>query len=668
MQKPEFGALPLKMLTALLLSATLAACGGGDSGSRLGNVNDGDIGGNGNANGANGNGNGSENEPAQLGRGSTDSFVAGEIEVGIGDSALSPGGSTTLAVTMVNSAGELISNSVDINFNSDCIAAGSSVLIQNGEDIGSTVSTNNGRAEITYRANGCTGDDQITARATYQGVSAGSARTTINVESDTVQTVQFMGAEPDLISLKGTGGLETSKITFQVKGVTGSPMRGVDVSFTLSPAGTGGLALVETSDTSNGNGEVSTTVQAGTTPTSVRVTATTATDVGDISTQSSELVVSTGIPDQNSASLSASDLHPIAWNYDGIESELTIRLADAFNNPAPDGTAVTFTTSGGAIGSSCTTVDGACTVTWKSQNPRPQPSQGFIITESPLGVRCPDGPVDETRNCRPGRVKVLATTQGNESFTDLNNNGAYDHETDIFLSDNSSGQCDPNRPRSYADVDDAGCDDLGTAYLDKNFNGVRDSNEEIVVLSPDEGNDGSDYRPGDGIYNGVLCSDASREAGACNKDSVTVRDDILLVMSCTSPYLITEEDPDTGNTFTRLPGQQDVALEPGQSKTITMLLADCNGNGMPAGTTLSLNDNLAENVEAEIFPDGELTGSAEPGTISVTIKADDDPNNPASGTVFVSITAPTPDGEVTTSPGGIGISPIIPPPEEEEAP
>ncbi len=638
MHKPEFRTLPLKTLAALLLGLTLTACGGGDSGSRLDNIGDDNPGGD---NGG-GDGPGDENEPAQLGRGSADSFVAGEIEVGLPEgNSLSPGGSTTLAVTMVNSDGELVTSSVEVSFNSDCLASGRSVLTANGEEIGTTVSTNNGRAEVTYTANGCVGADQITARATYEGLSAGSARATIDVASDTVQTVEFVGAAPEVIGLKGTGTQETSKVTFRVVGSTGSPIRDVDVDFSLTPAGTGGLSLVNTSATSNAAGEVSTTVQSGTFATSVRVTATIETEGQSISTQSSRLVVSTGIPDQNSISVAASDLHPVSWNYDGVESEITIRLADAFNNPAPDGTAVTFTSSGGAIDSSCTTEGGACTVTWRSQSPIPNPSAGFEITDD-MDIVC--GPT-ANGTCRPGRVKVLATALGNESFTDLNSNGVYDHETDIFLSNNSAGQCDPNRPAPYAEVDEDGCDDLGSAYLDKNFNEDYDSNEEIVVLSETEASDGASYANGDGIYNGVLCSDASLQAGQCNRDAVTIRDDLMLVMSCHSPYTM----PDG-----RLPGQNDVTLAPGETTTVTVLLADCNGNGMPAGTTMDLNIQ-GDGFEADTSLSNALAGSSEPTTVTIFITADAE--EPASGAILMEIIAPTPGGEVGSTPAAIGVSP-----------
>ncbi|WP_051235481.1 hypothetical protein [Marinimicrobium agarilyticum] len=638
MHKPESRTLPLKTLAALLLGLTLTACGGGDSGSRLDNINDGNTGG---GNGGGDDGPVGENEPAQLGRGSADSFVAGEIEVGLPEgSSLAPGGTTTLVVTMVNNNGELVTSAVDVSFNSDCLASGRSVLTSNGEEVGTTVSTNNGRAEVTYSANGCVGADQITARATYEGLSAGSARATIDVASDTVQTVEFVGAEPEVIGLKGTGTQETSTVTFRVLGSTGSPVRDVDVDFSLTPAGIGGLSLVNTTATSNAAGEVSTTVQSGTFATSVRVTATIEAETGNISTQSSRLVVSTGIPDQNSISVAASDLHPVSWNYDGVESQITIRLADAFNNPAPDGTAVTFTSSGGAIDSSCTTEGGACTVTWRSQSPRPRPSAGFEITDD-MAIIC--GPTADGA-CRPGRVKVLATALGNESFTDLNSNGIYDHSTDIFLSDNSEGQCAPNRPAPYAEVDEDGCDDLGSAYLDKNFNEDYDSNEEIVVLSDTEASDGSSYAAGDGIYNGVLCSDASQQAGECNRDAVTIRDDLMLVMSCHTPYTMADG---------RLPGQNDVTLSPGETTTVTVLLADCNGNGMPAGTTMDLNIQ-GDGFEADTSLSNELVGSSEPATVTIFITADDE--EPASGAILMEITAPTPGGDVGTIPAAIGVS------------
>src|SRR5690606_28291881 len=100
--------------------------------------------------------------------------------------------------------------------------------------------------------------------------------------------------------------------------------------------------------------------------------ATVQTPDGPISTQSDKLTITTGIPDYDSFSLSAEQLNPEAWNVDGVAVQVTARLADRFNNPVPDGTAVAFNIEGASIGSECTTTAGACSVTWVSQDPRPE--------------------------------------------------------------------------------------------------------------------------------------------------------------------------------------------------------------------------------------------------------------------------------------------------------
>src|SRR3546814_5491174 len=75
-------------------------------------------------------------------------------------------------------------------------------------------------------------------------------------------------------------------------------------------------------------------VQAGSVHTAVRVKAE-ATDPSSgqtISSQSEQLVVTTGLPDQNSFSLSATKL-AINGNCDGASTTLNIRAADRYNNP-----------------------------------------------------------------------------------------------------------------------------------------------------------------------------------------------------------------------------------------------------------------------------------------------------------------------------------------------
>lgn len=636
-----FGSNASKLASVLFLASTLAACGGGSKGNALDNVG--------------GNGGGGGNTIAQIGNGTGANFVSGEIGVGIEGNALSAGGTTLLTVTVVND-GALITDVVGVTFNSPCFAAGEALLTpQNSSDGEDTniVQTSNGQATIRYTANGCVGADDITATTNYGG-SVISASASIEVAADTVSSLSYIDASPQFISLKGTGGDESTTIRFRVRGSTGAPMKDVPVSFALNTTA-GGLQLVNNTATSGTDGYVSTTVQSGTVPTSVRITATT--DTG-ISTQSSEVVVSTGLPDQNSMSIAASLLAPNAWNYNGVTSSITVNVADAFNNPAPDGTPVYFTTNGGAVNSACLVQSGgdgdedtagSCSVTWQSQNPRPFAVESFIIDEENLLILCPDGNVAGTNGseCRDGRLKVVATTIGNESFIDTNGNGLYDPGTDVFYTAESPEgntvareiNCRRNVPVSgsashgtNSNTGAFGCDDLGDPYIDRDLNGEYNVTEEIATINEEVD---QQYNEGDGIYNGVLCRADDEAAGLCSRDTVLVRDDLTLVMSCDEPLTI-------GG---RLPGQPttpvDVPL--GATVSVSMLLADCNGNGIPGGTELSLDFTGSGVSSAEVYPNGELASSQEPGVIQVVFVGSQ--SQLASGLAALSVETPNPFGE-----------------------
>lgn len=122
------------------------------------------------------------------------------------------------------------------------------------------------------------------------------------------------------------------------------PLSGVTVNFELNTY-VGGLALSKTSSLSDGDGEVSVTVQAGEVATVVRVLATV--DDGDgnpVTTVSDLLTVTTGLPDQNSISLSVSGSFVVGggFNTDELTRNVTVAMADKFNNPVVDGTAAIF--------------------------------------------------------------------------------------------------------------------------------------------------------------------------------------------------------------------------------------------------------------------------------------------------------------------------------------
>lgn len=646
------------IVSAAALSLLLSACGGGgDSPLVTGPGNSSSV----------SSGTVDTTTPTSIGLGSGADFVAGQIGVGIGNTTLSPGGTTTLTINVVSPTNTLVTNPVNVTFNSVCVASGEAIL-KNGTTVTNSVATNNGQATITYTANGCVGNDEITASASLAG-SAKTARATLNIASDTIHTVSFVDATPDWVNLKGTGDNEVSVIRFRVMGVTGAPMKGVDVSFKLNTE-VGGLKLTNDTSKTDSAGHAATTIQAGTVATAVRVTATA--NGTDISTQSSQLFVSTGIPDQDSMSLSATELFPTgAWNYDGIESQLTIRMADAFNNPPPDGTAVTFTTEGGAIESGCVTVNGACTVKWNSQAPRPtrnssNNSPERILCVDSAGARLNSTAYQACARERAGRVTILATAIGNESFIDTNGNGFYDLGVDIFKShryytdknhpdydEQYANECDANVPASSAKTPaNSGvksCDDLVEAYLDKNENKTRDPDEEFVDFNFGNSNGDNAYSHENGMYNGVLCQ---IEGDGCTKNGVSIRDDLVLVMNSTNMLSRNGTFPFINKNITlKATASSSSASSAGSGavgpdrKITWFWMADENGHGLPAGTTLDLETDSLKNAEATISFKGPLAASYDPTMVDINVIAGS--TGIPSGSFNVKITVPTPDGSIS---------------------
>ncbi len=401
--------------------------------------------------------------------------------VSLGLATISYGGSTSVTVTVKDANGNpFTAQSVEVSFTSVQAAAGKATIT-------SKVNTNtaNGTATATYQANTNTGADTITA-----SISGSSVQANITVNALNAQSITFVSATPTNIGLKGMGGLgitETSTVVFKVLDTSGQPKANQQVDFALNTQ-VGGLSLLSSSASSDSGGLVSTVVQSGTFATPVRVTATLRGLSPAISTQSDQLVVSTGVPAQDGFSLSIVTLNPECYSIDGITDLVTVRLSDHFHNPVPDGTAISFTTNGGSITPSCTTVGGACTVTWTSQNPRPA-----------------------VPGINPGRVTILAYAVGEEAFTDLNGNG---------VADAGEFTDDPE------------------AYRDDNENGVRDANEPFIDFNGNGAFDGPD-----GCYNGVL--QGSAYVGKCAR-SKNVFSNLHIVMA-TSAATITNT---AGNTIT----------------------------------------------------------------------------------------------------------------------
>ena len=545
---------------------------------------------------------------------------------------LSAYGTASVSVNILNN-GVLYTTPMAVAFTSACAASGKASLTP-------SVTSVNGTASATYLDNGCnnaTPGDSITATLS----NGASASANLPINSPSVGSIQFVSVAttpattPPTITLKGTGGLsrsETARVTFRVVDNAGNPIGSKLVNFSLNTA-QGGLSLSATSATTDpSTGYAVTNVQAGTVSTVVRVTATTAAATGTLSTQSDQLVVSTGIPAQDSISVAATTLNIEGLDYDGTQTTLTVRMADHFHNPVPDGTAVYFTSEGGVVSPSCTTVGGACTATLTSQALRPS----------------------------NGRVTVLARAIGEEAFTDLNGDGVVNSLTEMIDANGAST-------------------DVGDAFVDYNENGVRDSNEPYFdfagkgyYTAPKNATGGDVAHLSDGLYRGVLCN--GDPAVCSSQKSIDVRARQVIIFSGSDAKVTI-----FGNNVVTISGTTTIALPPcttgggvGAPTSFSVNIADRNGNAMPVGSTVifSADNGIITSETSKVVLD-TASCNAGPGcpatalpleSYLVTMKSDasytpadattDPPtqasctNANSSGTFTVKVT--TPRGIITT--------------------
>jgi len=560
------------IVTVLLLvacNADPALVGGGTGGTGGGGTGGGGTGG-----GGTGGGGGATSR--FLGSGTGGGFVDGIIAVS--QTSLQAGGSASVTVNLVDINNNLAADDISVTFSSPCVASGLANIVEN------PVTTNTGTATATYSATGCSGTDDVTATANVNSEIL-TATTTFTVAAASVGSIEFVSAEPDNIGLLGTGGIgrqETSTVRFRVTDATGGPVAGSTVDFTLNTT-IGGINMSPTSVTSDVAGLAQTVVSAGSVATSVRVTATVNPSSPVIATQSDQLTITTGIPDNDSVSVSMGCVNLEAWGYDGQATDVSVRLSDRYNNPVPDGTAVTLSTEGGQVGGSClteTTLTGAgvCTVTWVSQAPRP-----------------PDG-----------RVSIIATAIGEESFVDMDSDGQFNGV------DQAIAIGEP-----FRDDNENGVHDVGEVFSDFNSNGTRDNETHPDYVG----------------FNGLLCDAATAVETCSANDTLFVSDQAIMVMSASSATM-------TDNVG----GVLDISLGVG---TVLVTIGDNKGNlttpqPMPGGTSVKAvtSNGIMVGVNSYVFPCSNFDG---PLTFPFSVERDVAPDNGV-----MTIVVETPTGQIST--------------------
>ena len=261
-------------------------------------------------------------------------------------------------------------------------------LLKFSPDAKTALTTSEGIASLEVRA-----ADQTRTGATTISVGATVAKTiitaskvlevtnapvTIGVPVDPqalATAINFVSTDPadKAIVLKGAGGngrTETGILNFRVVDKNGTPVKGVVVDFVVNPSTDVVLNIAQSK--TDGDGIVTTSVSSKLVPTAVVVKATVAGK--SITSQSDQLKVTTGLGVQIGFEI-LPEVYDLDGGLSGDSTPITARLVDSNSNPVADGVPVVMVATGGKIGTSsaggCNTVNGACTVIFEVQEPRP---------------------------------------------------------------------------------------------------------------------------------------------------------------------------------------------------------------------------------------------------------------------------------------------------------
>lgn len=531
------------------------------------------------------------------------------VEGSIGSSAevdgqviISAGATVGFSVALVDENDNRLQTPTPVSFTSNCVTNGQAT-------IDASVTTINGIASATFEDINCAGSsgnsDQIIASVVINNTTLTITRE-LTIQPENIGSLSFISATPNEIVLSGTGGQNSASVStlvFQVNGELGNPLAQQEVNFSLNTSA-GGLTLSPTSGLTNSSGQVSTRVTAGSVPTAVRVTArATGTDGSTIRTQSDLLSVNTGLPDQNSFSMSSSLLNPEAFEFDGQTATITVRLADSFNNPVPNGTTVNFTTEGGQIESTCSTGEdsdgniaansantGTCSVTWTSANPRPNDH----------------------------RITILATAIGHETLFDSNGNNAYDDADGAPILDSSDAGF------SVSQYGQTGFVDMSEAWRDDNEDQVRDASEVFI----DYNNDGT-FNSADGLFSGPQCTSETL-CGENESATLHVRKALVMIMSGSSAlwrlYMAPAGDTDyfsdaniAATNDPDITATGNLTIPEGESRQVTLVYYDEAGQLLPSGTQVGvLNSDNTIGTTVDTVPNtNRRENNAVPGSVII---------------------------------------------------
>jgi hypothetical protein len=274
-----------------------------------------------------------------IGRGSAGTFESNLLAVQV--PALSAGGITNITASVVDitkSNALISSQSYAVIFSSNCEGK----TPEKAKFTPKEVITTTGEVSTSYKALGCAGDDAITATLYNASGTPATADTSkalalatgaLTVENAEVGAVSFISNTPGQLGFAGVGNSSlpnTSTVIFNVKDNFGNPLESKAVTFALSST-SAGASLSSAQGITDASGNVSTTLNAGTTHGLLSVVASTTTNAGAVlKTASTPVSVSTGLAEQSNFEITASVLNPAAYDLPGASVTITFVLQIIF--------------------------------------------------------------------------------------------------------------------------------------------------------------------------------------------------------------------------------------------------------------------------------------------------------------------------------------------------
>ena len=335
------------------------------------------------------------------------------VDLTAASTQLESGGSTNITLKTQDANTKVNQNNVNVEFTAPC-----------GKfEPATVVSSNQGNVTTTYKAIGtdgklCTGTQKISAR----GLNIQEVGIDVSIKALEANSLVYTSNKVNL-GIRKSGSASSGQIEFTLY-ANGVPIADQDVLIEKVQAPED-LSFVSFGNQNNktiksdSNGKVIVNLYPGDKPGPVEIRATLVSDK-NVSAVSKNVSVSIGRVTQDGLSLSVSK-NSLQNVIDGDTATITARMVDRTRNPVPDGTVISFVSEGGKVQPNCSTVQGECSVTLTTQEPRPLDN----------------------------RVTVLAYVEGDKSFTDLDGDNLYTKGVDRLLSNIGSFFRDDNEDNQY---------------------------------------------------------------------------------------------------------------------------------------------------------------------------------------------------------------------------